>query len=255
MDADAVADAIAEVSASVILPRFGRLADDEVEAKYPGDLVTIADREAERALTAVLQGAYPAALVVGEEAAFADPGLLAGLTEADQAWLIDPVDGTNNFAEGNPDFGVLVAELRRGVTVRGWIWQPVAGRMFVAELGGGVRCNGMPLPAPAGRRAPVLALVPGRLRRGPVDGYDLRRTTRCCAVDYPLLFTGEIDVLAYTRMRPWDHAAGVLMVTELGGRAALGDGTPWRPGDSGALLLASRTRELWPDAVEALARA
>jgi fructose-1,6-bisphosphatase/inositol monophosphatase family enzyme len=254
MDADAVAEVIVAVADAMIVPRFGRLTDGEVEAKSPGDLVTIADREAEAALSAILRRAYPSALIVGEEAAFSEPGLVAGLADADQAWLIDPVDGTNNFVAGSPDFGVLVAELRRGVTVRGWIWQPIAGRMFVAEVGGGVRLNGSPLAATGVPHEPVRACVPGRLRRSPIDGYDLRPTMRCCAVDYPLLFSGEVDVLAYTRMRPWDHAAGVLMVTELGGLAALSGGTQWRPGLSGALLVASRTRSLWPDAAAALTR-
>ena len=251
MDADAVAQAIVDVAARLILPRFGRLRPDEVDAKKPGDLVTVADTEAEAALTAILQADDPRALIVGEEASFADPSLVDALPEADHAWVVDPVDGTNNFAQGDPRFGVLVAELRGGETVRGWIWQPVAGRMFVAELGAGVRCNGEELGRLSAAE-PARGRVPGRLRRMPPPGFDLRPTSRSCAVDYPLLLTGETDLLGFTHHHPRDHAAGVLMLNELGGYAAMHGGGPWRPGDSGRLLFLAASEDLWRRADAAL---
>ncbi|MDO5535892.1 MAG: inositol monophosphatase, partial [Propionibacteriaceae bacterium] len=145
MRTDAVSELIAEVCDRVILPRFRALDAHEVEHKRPGDVVTIADREAEAELTAAFRAATPDALVVGEEASFADPSLPRGLAGAAHAWVIDPVDGTRNFASGSPDFGVMVAEVRDGATTRGWIWQPQRGDLYVAERGGGATCNGTPL--------------------------------------------------------------------------------------------------------------
>ena len=92
---------------------------------------------------------------------------------------------------------------------------------------------------------PARARVPGRLRRIPRAGFDLRPTSRSCAVDYPLLITGETDLLGFTHHHPWDHAAGVLMLHELGGYAALHGGGPWRPGEVGRLLFAAASEELW----------
>ena len=97
----------------------------DIEEKKPGDLVTVADREAEVELARVLRAAEPGVLVVGEEGVFTDPSSLEPLPTAEHAWVIDPVDGTRNFARGRADFAVMLAEVRHGVTVRGWIWQPV----------------------------------------------------------------------------------------------------------------------------------
>lgn len=244
---DAVAAAIVDVARRVILPRFGSLADDEIEAKKPGDLVTIADREAEIELTAFLHAEDPDSLVVGEEATFSDRSLVGRLPEARHAWLVDPVDGTNNFAHGRPEFGVIVAELRDGRTVNGWIWQPIAGRMFRATRGGGVLDEGVELPtlSPPGKDGVARVCVPKFLLKRGAPGIELLPTARACAVDYPRLITGEVDALVYTVQHPWDHAAGVLAAEELGGYAALDDGTRWRPGLRGSLLIVAASEDVW----------
>jgi len=102
------------VGEEVVEPRFRSLGDAEVEEKNPGDLVTVADREAEVRLTEVLQGAYPGAVVLGEEAAEDDESVLARFADADHAFTIDPVDGTKNFVKGSPDHAMMIAELRGG---------------------------------------------------------------------------------------------------------------------------------------------
>lgn len=149
MQTEAVSDLLAEVAEQVILPRFGTLESDQVEEKRPGDLVTVADREAEVVLAQRLRADDPHALVVGEEGVFVDPSCLDLLAGAEHAWVIDPVDGTRNFARGSADFAVMLAELRSGVTVRSWIWQPVHRLLYVAERGAGVSCNGVMLTPPA----------------------------------------------------------------------------------------------------------
>ena len=138
MDTAAVTAAIREVADTEILPKFRALADDEIIEKRPGDVVTVADRLAEQALTRIFRAANPDCLVVGEEGIYADPTPLKALPTADLAWVIDPIDGTRNFASGSPDFAVMVAEVRSGVTTRGWIWQPQFGRGYVVERGAGV---------------------------------------------------------------------------------------------------------------------
>jgi len=245
MQTDAVTALIRDVASRVILPRFRRLRPDQVVAKAPGDLVTVADREAELELAGVLAATHPGALVVGEEATFADPRLVTEVPDAEHAWVIDPVDGTANFAQGVADFGVMVAETRRGEVVRGWIWQPMHGRMFVAERGAGVELNGELLASLPEPHEPVRGSVPRRLRRDPVAGFDLRPSSRSCAVDYPRLLLGDLDLVAFRHGLAWDHAPGVLMVTELGGFAAVHPGTPWRPGVRGPVLMSASSEELW----------
>lgn len=235
MRTEDVTDLVKDVCERVILPRYRSLASHEVEQKRPGDLVTIADREAEAELTAAFRAATPGALVVGEEATFADATALAGLGSAEHAWVIDPVDGTRNFASGDPDFGVIVAEVRHGETTRGWIWQPLHDALYLAERGAGATRNGTPLARLDPGPAPWQVAVWPRLRHTHAPGLELRPTRGSCAIDYPALARGELQGLAYRSIHPWDHLAGSLMVTELGGAASV-DGQVYRPGVTGRML-------------------
>lgn len=226
MDTDAVLAHLQQVAAEVILPRWRRLAEHEVAEKNPGDLVTIADHEAEVAITDWLHAAYPGALVVGEEATAADPGVLDALADAEHAFTVDPVDGTRNFVHGAADFGVMLAELRSGQTVRSWIWQPVHARAFVAESGCGAwevsagqrrRLHCRPAPADAADWRVATSAFARRGQR-PAGLAGLVGSWISCAVDYPKLIDGDADALVYSHTTPWDHAPGTLLVTEAGGR-------------------------------------
>ena len=138
IDRDAVAALLREVAASEVLPRFRNLAKADVRAKTSAqDLVTLADLEAERVLTARLPALLPGSVVVGEEAAYADPRVLERLDGETPVWVIDPVDGTANFSAGRPTFAMIVALVDRGQTVAGWILDPLHDRMALAERGAG----------------------------------------------------------------------------------------------------------------------
>jgi len=249
VDTDEVSDLIVDVATRVIMPRFGHLEMDDVHEKRRGDLVTVADREAEATLGAALEARSPGALIVGEENVFAHPDLPAILPSAEQAWVIDPIDGTRNFTRSSPDFGVMVAEVVRGEAVRGWIYQPALGHIYVAEHGAGVRLDGLPLVAPApGRERLLGATDPGFGRH---EAVDVRRPWGACALDYPKLCAGEIDFYACGTAHVWDHLPGALMVTELGGRVATELGERYRPGVSGRRVIATMPAEIW-DAVRAI---
>lgn len=235
MRTEDVTDLVKDVCERVILPRYRSLASHEVEQKRPGDLVTIADREAEAELTAAFRAATPGALVVGEEATFADATALAGLGSAEHAWVIDPVDGTRNFASGTADFGVIIAEVRAGETTRGWIWQPLHDALYIAELGSGATRNGTPLARLAPGPQPWEVAAWPKARQARIEGLRLRPTKAACAIDYPMVARGELHGLAYRSIHPWDHLAGCLLVTELGGTASV-DGRPYTPGVTGRLL-------------------
>ena len=120
----------------MIEPRFSALSSMEVRSKAAGELVTVADLDAERLLTRRLTDLLPAA-VVGEEACAEDPTLLAGLGSA-RAWLVDPLEGTTNFVEGNPAWAVMVALCEQGRTVVSWICQPTSQTMHTAQAGGAI---------------------------------------------------------------------------------------------------------------------
>ncbi len=227
---------VQDVAARVVTPRFRALDTDDISEKNPGDLVTVADREAEVEITAALLGAYPGAVVLGEEAYAEDASLMERYAAADHAFTVDPVDGTKNFVHGSPDHAVMVAELRRGEVVRSWIWQPQHEAAYVAERGAGAWHNGermtrsSPGPDPAAwrgatsRRGWIGRTLPGLEGMAP-----LTLTWVCCGVDYPHLVAGDTDVLLYAGALPWDHAPGTLLLTEAGGRAGVADGRPYDP--------------------------
>ena len=124
-DPDQVTAIMVETAVSVVLPRFQALAAHEVMEKNLGDLVTIADLEAEKLLESRLTDLRPGSVVVGEEAVHNDAAVLERLAGDAPLWIVDPVDGTANFAAGNPTFGIVVAYLEGGEVRAGWIHMPV----------------------------------------------------------------------------------------------------------------------------------
>ena len=252
---DRVSQALRETSATAIEPRWNQLKDGEVRSKSAGELVTVADEEAERFLTARLGELTPDIPVVGEEACAVDPGLLRALA-GESAWLVDPVDGTSNFIEGGTDWSVMVALLVRGEVRFSWIWRPLADRMYVAESGAGAECNGRTL-----RRAPVGAAADSDLRGAVFTRFfdDERSRTiasnsgrfgavvegSCAGFDYPALVEGGRDFLLFWRSLPWDHAPGTLLVQESGGYARKLDGSVYRPAVESFGLLSAADEDAW----------
>lgn len=250
-----------------IMPRFRGLVPKRTREKSSRqDLVTDADEAAEAAITGALRHAFPGCAVVGEEAAERDPALLEALGEPDLAFVIDPIDGTKNFASDLPLFGVMAAVLRRGEIVAGAILDPVEDDWALALRGEGAwlqRADGRRHDLRVGA-APALAemaglvswsafpdeersRVPGRLNRV-ANASDYR----CAAHQYRLLCGGFYDFALYAKLMPWDHAAGWLLHTEAGGYSACLDGTPYRPTRHDGGMLCAPDRASWTTLNDAL---
>lgn len=219
-----------------ILPRYRMLAAHEVTAKAADDVVTVADAEAEDILAAGLARMLPEAAIVGEEAAHADPAVLDRLDDA-LCWIVDPLDGTNNFAAGKAPFGVLIALAEKGETVAGWIYDCLTGRFCHAARGGGAFIDGERVHARSSGQTPPIAAIslifadPERrqaLKTQIAPHYTLVDIPRCAAEQYPRLVLGQNDVSIFERTLAWDHAAGVLFTNEAGGKAARPDGSEYR---------------------------
>ncbi len=218
-----------------MLPRFRQLAAHEVEMKGHDDPVTIVDREVEAFLTEALTKLAPGVAVVGEEAVHADAAVLDHLSG--QCWIIDPLDGTANFAEGKEPFGIIIALADAGRAVAGWIYDPNTDRFCHARRGEGAFVDGEHIAARSTVRDRPVAAV-SRMFLTPeqsaiVDAkiaphYTLVDIPRCAAEQYPRLALGENDVSSFKRTLAWDHAAGVLWLNEAGGKAARHDGSDYR---------------------------
>jgi len=263
MDMERVSAALREAADLDILPRFRRLTAGDVMEKRPGDVVTVADLEAERRLRRILADIEPEAGFVGEEAAHADVSLHDLLLREEPFWVVDPVDGTANFAAGKTPFVVQVAFVRSGRTVAAWIFDPVASEMRVAEEGSGAWADGVRLTAaPAAPLAEMVGSINVRalgdeLRerlRSRLDVFGALVTHRCAGHDFSDLAKGNKHFSLYRRLWSWDHAPGVLMHREAGGHTARADGLPYRPGDRVEALLSAPDAESWHVILDRLTR-
>jgi fructose-1,6-bisphosphatase/inositol monophosphatase family enzyme len=243
-----------------ILPHYRTLAAHQIVTKSANDLmtdvVTVADHEAEAILGEGLARLLPEASLVGEEAVEADAAVLNRLGDA-LCWIVDPLDGTNNFAAGKPPFGILIALAEHGETVAGWIYDVLSGRLCHATRGGGAFADGERVTArPTGAMPPVAAnslVYMSADRRVAVQAaiaphYTLVDIPRCAAEQYPRLVLGQNDVAIFERTLPWDHAAGALFLNEAGGKAARPDGSAYRADQHGQRgLIGASSPALWDD--------
>lgn len=248
------------VATTVVTPRFRALSTQDIAEKSPGEVVTIVDREAEAWLYDGLSALGIGARIVGEEAAAQDPHLLQNIDKG-LVWLIDPLDGTANFAAGRVPFGMMVALVEDGIPLEGWILDPLSGRMCHARRGHGATCDSRPIRANGtGEWPPQAALGTQFLTASQRDrvhtaaerALNLVPIPRCAAESYARLTLGKDDVALFQRILPWDHAAGVVLLTEAGGYATHWDGTPFRIGGTGAGILAAASEPLWDCAAKAL---
>ena len=256
---DAIVSAVRTVAAAEIVPRFRNLDAGQIDAKSTfDDLVTVADTAAERALTAAVRDILPGDAVVGEEAVSADRGLLGRVGEG-RVTIIDPIDGTWNFAHGIANYGVIVAVVEDGVTVWGLLYDPSFDDWTLAHRGQGtfqhragrVRRlrtdqDDAPLDRLRGNTGGYLyppASQPGLAATTPL----FRRVTSMGASlhEYRTLVQGASDFCLNGMLNVWDHAAGVLILEEAGGMSRLLDGTAYHPTMTEGRLLNARNERIW----------
>ncbi len=259
-DAGEVVQLVRAAARAEIMPRFRRLTPELIRTKSgPTDFVTAADEAAEALISTGLARLFPGCVVVGEEAASADPSLLSRLADAELAFVVDPIDGTANYCAGLPLFGVMVAAVVRGEVVASVIHDPVVDDSSIA-----VRGEGAWSESPDGVRVDlrVAAPVAPRHMQGAVSWRymptarrdavlrNLPRVAsswdyRCAAHEYRALAAGHWHYLMFNRLMPWDHLPGWLLHREAGGWSARFDGSAYAPGDLGGGLICAPDRDSW----------
>ena len=257
---ESIAQMLQAIADEEILPRFRHLEAADVRTKASRtDVVTEADEAAERAITKALQAQFPQAKIIGEEAVYRQPALLHALHGDQLTILIDPVDGTRNFAAGLGLFGVMVAFVLRGRILASIICDPLlrdfafAARgqgAWVRDSSGTIRrlyvATARPVHELEGCGSWLHLTEPDRSRTARnLSRFAAHAAYRCAAHEYRLIASGQYDFALYYKLAPWDHAPGVILHEEAGGYCAHLDGAPYDPTRTTGGLLCATDRASW----------
>lgn len=227
-DSQRLRELVTAVAREELLPRF---AVAHARSKADGSLVTEADTTAQRRLTEALAHEWPGIGLLGEEMSAEEQQHL--LRTGDDLWLLDPLDGTSNFAVGFPYFAVSLALLRGGEVAAGLVYDPLRDECFSAVRGGGASLNGVPLraeppPVPLEKGLGLIDFkrLPSELRNRVVNAapFASQRNLGSAALDWCALAAGRGHVYLHGRQKLWDFAAGWLILKEAGGASCTLEG-------------------------------
>jgi myo-inositol-1(or 4)-monophosphatase len=251
-----VARRAAAEAAALIVAREGAA---EVREKERADLVTAVDEASERAVIARIRAHFPGDGIVAEETA-------AAALDAGRRWIIDPIDGTNNFVHGYPFTCVSIAFADDEGLAAGVVHAPLLGEVFHAVRGGGAFLNDAPIrvsPTDTPRRALLATGFPFKAGKGKLEPYfrlvadvmadaqDVRRAGSA-ALDLAYVAAGRVEGYFELGLSPWDVAAGALLVAEAGGRVSGWPGDVHGAVETGRVLASNGLLHGWME--EVLAR-
>ena len=253
-----VIETVRSVARDDIRSNFRQLDNASIyEKSTPMDLVTDVDHRVEQGLTSAFKQLFPSAVIIGEEAVSVRSQLLHELETAEEAVVIDPVDGTWNFANGISTVGVIVAVLKKGVTQFGLLYDPLLDDWVYAVKGAGAFWQN-----PEGQSR-QLHIPPHYRGVGFCSPYLFKEEQRqevsvilpefnrvvsfgCSCHEYRAMAMGAADfILTQQFTKPWDHLAGLLVHEEAGGYAANLDDTPYNLTNNACNLLVANSRENW----------
>ncbi|MDU8928950.1 inositol monophosphatase [Alisedimentitalea sp. MJ-SS2] len=253
-----------------ISPRFRKLTAGQISTKSgPQDIVTAADTGAEAMIARAILRLFPNAVVLGEEAFAGDASLRDTAAQAELAFIVDPLDGTWNFAHGVPLFGIILAATRFGKPIFGLIYDPQTDDwMFASEDGHALQSEiGVPAKRLFTSDGGALETLSGfvHLSLMPQDeqevlaplltAFDRTNALRCSAHEYRLMAAGAVDFVLSGTLNPWDHAAGVLITRRAGGVSRFVDGRDYDISVKDGHLLTACDEDTWNAVRDTLAPA
>ncbi len=252
----ALIEAVREAARLEVMPRFRSLTSDQINTKSgPTDLVTEADQAMENRLMDAFESILPGVAFVGEESMAEDPSLIEVLDRGEDAVILDPIDGTWNFAHGLANFGTLLAMADGRGTHFGLLYDPVVDDWIWAERDGGTHhSNGSRLTTSQATSDADLAGIYSLVGAQPRDiahiatlqpRFKAITELRASIWDYRLLCEGHLNFAISRGINPWDHAAGALALTEAGGLAQMADGMTYSPKVRSGRLVAAANVPVW----------
>jgi fructose-1,6-bisphosphatase/inositol monophosphatase family enzyme len=263
-------DIVRRAGQDIVMPNFRQLNSEDIEEKSSlSDLVTIADKACEVFITKEIQHYFPDWAIVGEEATADDASTTDKIDNTDTCVIIDPIDGTWNYAHGLSDFGIILAVVVKGETRFGLLYDPVNDDWIYANKSEGAFFQRSSLTERGTQKVPAQA--PLALHIKPEDKIERLagimsihsytgekqkdfaiKATRFARINnlpscpaYRQLSLNHFHFSLTYKMLPWDHAAGALIYTETGGVCRLLDGTEYRPAMLDGEMLTAQSEEQW----------
>ena len=262
MNIERLAAILRQAAKDEIMPRFRRLDEGSIRSKTNAfDLVTEADTNAERVITAAIRDHSPNTIVIGEEAVSANPDLLNVNFEDRTVIYVDPVDGTYNFAGGLPLFAVMAAVVENGETVAGVIYDPMGDDFLMTERGCGTwqvfpdgrrvrQTFAAPVPLAEMGGLASFSYLPQEVRGQVLSNLakvKMFANYRCAGHEYRMAAGGHVHFLMYNKLMPWDHVAGALMMREAGAHIARFDGSEYKASHLDGGLLVAPDKDSWDE--------
>ena len=228
IDNDYIKNILYEISQSVIMPKFQKLKENDIKYKNKDktDLVTIVDVEVEEKLKKILLNLLPNSLFVGEESYFENPSITKSYEESKFCWTVDPIDGTKNFVKGKERFAIMIGLTFKEKIIQSWIYKPLSGDLFYAIRDEGAYINGTKISS-SKKNNPVNLIGSISSKYWDVAYFNkidkLKKNFKdsdsygCIGCEYTDVAIDVRNYMILSKLSPWDHIPGILLVKESGG--------------------------------------
>ena len=224
---DEIESILFDVSKSLILPKYKRLKESDIKLKNKADFVTIVDIEVENKLEKILLRLLPNSLFIGEESYSRNQNIINFYKEDKYCWTVDPIDGTKNFIKGNDKFAVMIGLTYKDTIIQSWIYKPITNEFSYAKLNEGSFINGKKYII--SKKTEITDSVGSISTKYWEKDYEVKilnikknifkdiNSYGCIGFEYVDIAKSYRDFTILSKLHPWDHIPGILLVKEAGG--------------------------------------
>lgn len=235
------AKALAQNGGAILKKNFGKLSQSQIELKGPHDFVTAVDKKVEQLYAETIRKTYPEHGIIGEEGTSENP-------DQEFVWVLDPLDGTKNYAFETPFFCTTICLLQNKTPVISVIYEPITDNLYSASRGGGAFKNNKMIHVSETKDLHASMLLychaadPDAIREAEHYVTELKIASRdasrlrSAGCEMALVAKGACEAYLMNKLPLWDLAAGALLVREAGGKATNFSGKNWKPGDPNILV-------------------
>jgi len=223
---DEIKSILYDISKSIILPKFQKLKNEDIKIKNNTDLVTSVDIEVEKKLKKILLSLLPNSLFVGEESFFEDPNIIQFYKQNNFVWTVDPIDGTSNFVKGKDKFAIMIGLTFKQKILQSWIYKPISDEFCYSKLSEGSFINDSKIyfSKDSNAKKSIGSISSKYWENGYYDkiikirnAFKNVNSYGCIGFEYVDIAKGDRDFAILSRLSPWDHIPGILLVKESGG--------------------------------------